>query len=557
MKKTKTSNLQPTRKRMALYARVSTEEQTKGQYPSCESQVEELEAACRAKGWEIQEIIKDEGVSAGTLRRDGLSKLRFLVQSGQIDGVMCTWYDRLVRSRDFYVLDNEFNQNNVTFVTLHDPTDRHTASGRFLETMLVAAKTYEREQTAEKVRTKMRMRAEKGMWNGGYVPFGFKCDAQTQLLLPNKKQHSTVQKMFQVYADTQSDFKVRDWLRSHNVSAPNGKAEWTPSSIRDVLMNRRYVAEIEINKANKGVEGLPEFETYRILPAPHEPLVNRELFDLAQVIRAKRAKENTHRGGKGKGHSYSLNQCQRVYLLQSNMVCGICGAAMSPHYVYHKPNERDQRKTASYVYYYTCAHKMKYRQAINHSNRILARKAEAWMLDNIGSLATSDTIIKSALEIGWTKSEADLRPFKQSLADCQRALQENQRKIEELLETASHARGALLELFNEKAHDLQLQREQLKIESRTLNDSLMPLNQNFDADKFRQVLCDFNLIREKAEPQELQRLIRLIVRRLEWMPDNTHRVQYYLLDNKRNREKIDKNSGPSTGSRLECCGPPK
>ena len=130
----------PAVKRMVLYARVSTQEQTKGNYPSCESQVEELEGFCQSRGWQAYEAIRDEAISAGSLKRPGLSRLRWLVQSGQVDGVLCTWYDRMTRSRDFYVLDKEFKTHNVEFLTLHDPTDRHTASGRFLETMLVAAK---------------------------------------------------------------------------------------------------------------------------------------------------------------------------------------------------------------------------------------------------------------------------------------------------------------------------------------------------------------------------------------------------------------------------------
>lgn len=31
-----------------------------------------------------------------------------------------------------------------------------------------------------------------------------------------------------------------------------------------------------------------------------------------------------------------------------------------------------------------------------------------------------------------------------------------------------------------------------------------------------------------AEPEELQRLLRLMVRKIEWMPDGEHRIQYYL-----------------------------
>ncbi|MDQ3813393.1 MAG: recombinase family protein [Armatimonadota bacterium] len=205
---------------MALYARVSTKEQTEGKYPSCDSQIEELKAFCQTKGWEVYESIKDEGVSAGSLKRQGLTQLRWLVESGQIDGVICTWYDRLVRTRDFYVLDKEFTTHHVEFITLHDPTDRRTASGRFLETMLVAAKTYEREQTGEKVRTKMRMRAEKGMWNGGLIPFGFCVDTESQLYYPDPDKKNIVLQLFQTYVDTRSDFAVRDWLKHTRCRRP-------------------------------------------------------------------------------------------------------------------------------------------------------------------------------------------------------------------------------------------------------------------------------------------------------------------------------------------------
>ena len=98
---------------VAVYARVSTEEQTKGSYPSCQSQVEELVAVCQARGWEVKSIIKDEGFSAGSLKRPGLSELRCLVEPGEITGILCTWYDRLTRNRDFYVLDKEFQQHGV------------------------------------------------------------------------------------------------------------------------------------------------------------------------------------------------------------------------------------------------------------------------------------------------------------------------------------------------------------------------------------------------------------------------------------------------------------
>jgi site-specific DNA recombinase len=39
--------------------------------------------------------------------------------------------------------------------------------------VLLSSAQFERETTAERSAAKMRARARKGLWNGGYVPFGY------------------------------------------------------------------------------------------------------------------------------------------------------------------------------------------------------------------------------------------------------------------------------------------------------------------------------------------------------------------------------------------------
>jgi len=360
---------------MALYARVSTQEQTKGQYPSCQSQIEELEALCKAKGWRIVEAIKDEGVSAGSRKRRGLSRLRWMMETEQIDGLLCTWYDRLTRSRDFYVLDKEFKTHRVDLITLHDPTDRHSASGRFMETLLVAAKTYEREQTSEKVRTKMQMRAEQGLWNGGPVPFGFKRDEETKILLPNDEMKPLIQQMFQVYVETRSDFKVRDWLKARQIPAPGGNPVWSVGTLRDLLSNRRYIGEIEINKPSRGNVEAPETQAYRVVKAPHDAMIPLGLWELAQGLREQKAAGQTNNPGavRSRGRSYTWSKDQRVYPLQGLMSCAVCGSPMTPHYVFHKAGKG--RRKDSFINHYVCTLHRKYGTSCDHHNRVLARTA--------------------------------------------------------------------------------------------------------------------------------------------------------------------------------------
>ncbi len=516
------------KKRMLLYARVSTEEQTKGNYPSCDSQIEELIAECARRGWEAYREIRDEGYTAASLKRPGLTEARMMVQTEEIDGIMCTWYDRLTRSREFYILDHEFQSHGVEFITIHDAADTRTAAGRFMESMIVAAKTYDRDQTSEKVRTKMRMRLEKGLHQGGLVPFGFLCDAETKLLSPDPDKLSTLEQLFRIYVEKRSDFSVRDWLKAHNVPAPHGNGIWQVATIRDLLCNRRYIAEIEINRKNRDLQDVPEADQYRVVKAHYEPMVPVELFELAQVIRKEKSAESPHRVGRPR--SFSKTQCGRVYPLQGMMTCGCCHHSMTPWYVHHKPGK--DRKKGSYLYYYICAQQQKQWKQCDHKNMIAAASAESWLLDRISELATSQSVIERALNCAKAKCESQLQPEQEGLALVRAALQENQQQAEQMLSSiaSGNATGALWEMLNVKANELKMERERLHAEQRRLLTALQPLEHRFDAGAFCGMLADFSEVAQVAEPEELQRLLRLFVRRVEWMPQGEHRV-YYALDN--------------------------
>ena len=536
MKKTSTPNIATSCKRMVLYARVSTQEQTKKDYPSCESQIEELEKHCRAQDWEVIEEIRDEGHSAGSLKRPGLTRVRFLVESGQVDGVLCTWYDRLTRSREFYILDKEFRTNNVDFITLHDPADRNTASGRFMEMMLVGAKAYEREQTGEKVSIKMRMRSEKGMWNGGQVPFGFVRGAD-HILSPDPERVKLIVQIFQTYVEGASDFLVRDWLKAHQILAPGGAEVWSVGTLRDLLMNRRYIAEIEINKKNKGIEGLNSDSAYYVVKAPHEPLIPVGLFELAQATRRDKALDSPNR--KGRPRSYSQNQCDRVFPLQGRIFCSECGHSMTPYYVVHKPNAKEKRVNASYIYYYICSHQQMHgRKQAGHSNRVLAKISESWIKDQLKELVMTDGLVEGAVEMARLKSSGDLAPQQELLEINHRAKKENQVKIDRLLEsvTSGEVSGPLLAMLSGKATELQRDQEKLKLEERQLQQGLIPLHSQIDAKTLRSTLKQFEALYEAAEPVEVQRLVRTMIHRIEWNPSgDAHAIEFYALAKTQNQ----------------------
>src|SRR5260370_21307379 len=81
--------------RLAIYARVSTDEQREGQ--TIDSQIAELERFAAERRWVIAETYKDEGWSGAVLARPELDRLRDDAAKGVFNAVLINDVDRLAR----------------------------------------------------------------------------------------------------------------------------------------------------------------------------------------------------------------------------------------------------------------------------------------------------------------------------------------------------------------------------------------------------------------------------------------------------------------------------
>src|ERR1700722_993379 len=89
------SEIAETGLRLALYARVSTEEQREGQ--TIDSQIAELERFAREKALVITGIYRDDGWSGGIMARPDLDRLRDDSRAGLFQAVLINDVDRLAR----------------------------------------------------------------------------------------------------------------------------------------------------------------------------------------------------------------------------------------------------------------------------------------------------------------------------------------------------------------------------------------------------------------------------------------------------------------------------
>jgi hypothetical protein len=83
---------------------------------------------------------------------------------------------------------------------------------------------------------------------------------------------------------------------------------------------------------------------------------------------------------------------------------------MTPWYVHHKPGKH--RRKESFINYYACAQQIKQWKFCDHKNMVLARIAEAWVLERIDDLVQSPSVIEKAMEIARERCKGDLLPQK-------------------------------------------------------------------------------------------------------------------------------------------------
>ena len=135
-------------KKVAIYARVSTDKQT------TENQLNELRAVASRMGYVIVQEYVENGISGAKSRSDRPSLDAMLKDAvrGRFDMVMCWSIDRLGRSlQNLVEILNELETLKVDLYFLQQGMDTSTSSGRMMFSIFGALAEYERNLIRERV----------------------------------------------------------------------------------------------------------------------------------------------------------------------------------------------------------------------------------------------------------------------------------------------------------------------------------------------------------------------------------------------------------------------
>jgi len=150
-------------KRVALYARVSTDHQT------TTNQLRELQEVAERHGWEVVAEYVDRGVSGARAasERPKLAELLRAVQRREVDLVAAWSVDRLGRSlQDLLSILSEIHAKHVDLYLHQQGVDTTTPAGKALFQMMGVFAEFERAMIVERVKAGLARARDKGTRSG-------------------------------------------------------------------------------------------------------------------------------------------------------------------------------------------------------------------------------------------------------------------------------------------------------------------------------------------------------------------------------------------------------
>lgn len=275
---------------IAIYTRVSTGYQI--EKDSLPHQRKELLAYCEHvlhfPADEI-EVFEDAGKSGKNTDRPAYQRLMKQVRSGQISHVVVYKIDRISRNLvDFSLMYDDFKYNRVTFISLNEQFDTSTAMGETMLKIILVFAELERKLTSERVTDVMIGRALEGKWNGARVPYGWDWDSEHEVPVHSKSEASYAKFMYDLYEETQSSCKVRDYCNQHGIPTKRG-GEWTSKTVADFIRNPMNKGDYRYNYRESARGRKKPAEEVIYVENVFPPLVDPEQWKRCNAIMDKNA----------------------------------------------------------------------------------------------------------------------------------------------------------------------------------------------------------------------------------------------------------------------------
>lgn len=226
------------KKRAALYARVSTEEQALSGY-SLDAQLEKMRLFCEINDLEIVGEYVDDGFSGTNTRRPAYKKMFSPEERKKWDTLVILKMDRIHRSsKNFMHMMEDLKKNRQEFVSTFDKFNTTTAEGRFALDIIQRIAQLESEQIGQRTYIGMHEKATSKRGIMGFTPpFGY--DLKNGELINNKNELDIIINIFTMYMSGMTLDQIAFFLNKNGNRTRKGNP-WNKYNLRTILHNPIY-----------------------------------------------------------------------------------------------------------------------------------------------------------------------------------------------------------------------------------------------------------------------------------------------------------------------------
>ena len=215
---------------LALYTRRSTDRQS----ASPHTQETLCRQYCEQNGHTIVRVYHEVAISGKTdiERRTALPELMTALKDRKTD--------RLCRNQaEWHRILAIFDKHNCALISVMDPVNRDTATGRLISSILADFAAYEREQTGERIYAHHLSAFLKGEWPGGPKSLGFDWDKEKKQFVLTDRAEDVIA-IFKLYVSNNGNASAtaRD-LNAMGIPSPKGQ-HWSNGPLLHMLRNPIY-----------------------------------------------------------------------------------------------------------------------------------------------------------------------------------------------------------------------------------------------------------------------------------------------------------------------------
>lgn len=332
----------------AIYIRWSTEDQGEG--TTLQVQMESCRQYCDRQGWNVPDelVIVDDGYSGGSLHRPGLTRLRQMIEEGQVDTIVVYRLDRLSRNLAdaTNLVDKEF-KNRAVVRSATEEVHPEADEGWLNYSFRAAFADYERRVIRQRTMAGRLRRHKEGRKAHGRAPYGWVNTNRPGFLEIHPEEAEIVRQLFRRCAyENMGMPALSRWCNGQGIPSPQG-SKWHQSVIRKMLTNPIYGGRIVFgqrkhlkhhkDEPGKWIQMQEPTVDVEADPASLPPIITRELWEMAQQAIDQRGEMNL----RGRGVS-------NPRLLSGLLYCR-CGSRMGP-----KANGKKTHHRNYGDFYYRC-----------------------------------------------------------------------------------------------------------------------------------------------------------------------------------------------------------